>query len=73
MTAPPLLETPALGYATETAVCGQACCDQLLLPGQRIIKPGPGRSWRHVGCEFPRHIGSGPRRKRSKDVTGEGP
>jgi hypothetical protein len=73
MTAPPLLETPALGYATATSICGQAGCGQLILPGQQIIKPGPGRSWRHIACEHPRHIGGGPLRNRSNDVRSKSP
>jgi hypothetical protein len=64
VTAAPRPETPLFRRAAAVSVCGKPECDALILKGQRIVKASAGRSWRHVECEYPRHIGGSGRPQR---------
>lgn len=56
----PRPETPIFRRAAAVSVCGKPECNALILKGQAVVKAAAGRAWRHVECEFPRHIaGSG--------------
>jgi hypothetical protein len=54
------LQTPQFRRATAASPCGRPGCDDLILTGQVIVRAGAARAWRHLECEYPRHIpGSG--------------
>jgi hypothetical protein len=55
-TGQPPLWTPWSRLATTMGICGRPGCQDWILPGMPIIRPGPRRAWRHADCRFPNHI-----------------